>query len=110
LIGGIIAAHPVSQGWTQNSPNPIAANDNSVAANPLLGALARSDPGAVQIVVLRLDALSAGKLRPSSARLDDPTEKEKVQFTQNPAFAATRQNNPDETLKILRWVNALIGQ
>lgn len=111
------------------------ANDARVINNPVLRALWRISPSDLPAVLVRLPPLTGGSApggvrgpqdsqsgtpsdlakpppvtgsgAPDGIRNngDKPTAPEMAEIAENPDFAAAFNNAPDETLKLLRWIN-----
>ena len=92
-------------------PGPTLAQSGADAAtqtlrkqNPLIDDVARNDPDGLRELLSKLEFLIAN--RGSPARTGSrPTPAEAAEIAANPAIGRAYQNNPDETLVLLRATN-----
>jgi hypothetical protein len=108
LLAVTLLLYPMVAAQAQ-SGGPNAAGDPRLAINPVLSAVAQVTPASLPIVFRKLDSLTTGVIAPGSRGDGAPTPAERTQLARNPAFQAAFVRNPDETLRLLRWVNAETG-
>ncbi len=105
LLVGNLAAYPSSAGWAQKTQGKEAAQDEAIMRDDPV--LAQVPPDLLRIF---LAPLRGGKLATPPLRDATPTPAEELQFTQNRAFAALRQRDPDGALYLLRQANKFRDQ
>jgi hypothetical protein len=102
LVGMMVVAISVP-GYAE----PSIVDNDTVSHNPVLANLAQVSPDSVAAALAKLKPLTGGG--PSGIpRGPKPTVAEERQIKQNPDFSKAYQNNPEETLGLLRAVNSLI--